>query len=1129
MHRSGTSAVTRVLASLGCDLPNTLMEADSNNAMGYWESTEIADLNDAILVSAGSSWDDWEAFNPQWHASPIAEDFHERARAVLTSEFGDSRLFVLKDPRICRLLQFWKEALDRIGAVTVVALPVRNPLEVAASLRARDAIDPSIGVLIWLRNVLDAEASSRGLPRAFTRYEDVLDNWKSLAIRLGSELEVTWPRRSTTADLEIESFIASSIRHHVHDDARVHDDPLISRWVKTVFEILNRWARGNVRRTDSGTLDAIGLAFNDSAPSFGRPVAVGRQAAQRNREYEAQIDALDRTALSLEQAVGSRDRQIADLDKAVRERDRQVADRDSQLASVGQLLSERDRQVADRDSQLASVGQLLSERDRQVADRDSQLASVDQLLSERDRQVADRDSQLASVGQLLSERDRQVADRDSQLASVGQLLSERDRQVADRDSQLASVDQLLSERDRQVADRDSQLASVDQLLSERDRQVADRDSQLASVDQLLSERDRQVADRDSQLASVDQLLSERDRQVADRDSQLASVGQLLSERDRQVADRDSQLASVGQLLSERDRQVADRDSQLASVGQLLSERDRQVADRDAQIADRDARIESLDRAIVERDGQIEAISESTSWRITRPLRFLKIVLSTTLGVTYRFLSTTVYHIMRFLWRLIPLGQVRPQVKGPLLRLLPRRFIDRHVGQGTQSNRRYVASGRLQLADRNFDAANNQGDTPILFDPEYYLAANEDVMNSGADPLRHYRDHGAVEGRLPFALDPDEIDPLVESLHRIDMSEDDAFAFDARFYRDLNPDLAHADEEALLDHYSKHGRAESRAGSRGEFARQICDDQREIPLDFNAAEYIDLYPDLNDYAQRSPLEALRHYMSHGRWEPRLYTHRGDSTTASADPTSINVPAELMPETRPLCVLAHIYYPDLWDELAQYLANLPEDTYDLYVNLVDTTFTQELEQRIRDAFPAARIYVGENVGRDIGGHFQLLRNVSMENYRFFCLIHSKKSPHLSTGDALLWRRRLLTPLLGTRELAIENLTLMLTDDTIGLIGSRRCRDTELKDNAEKFMKLLDLLNVGPESRDVEFLSGTMMYLRREVLQRIFESCKDLPFEKGDDTPLQFHLDAQWAHAIERGIGNVVRDMNYRFEWR
>ena len=1017
MHRSGTSAVTRVLASLGCDLPNTLMEADSNNAMGYWESTEIADLNDAILVSAGSSWDDWEAFNPQWHASPIAEDFHERARAVLTSEFGDSRLFVLKDPRICRLLQFWKEALDRIGAVTVVALPVRNPLEVAASLRARDAIDPSIGVLIWLRNVLDAEASSRGLPRAFTRYEDVLDNWKGLAIRLGSELEVTWPRRSTVADLEIESFIASSIRHHIHDDARVHDDPMVSVWVKTAFEILNRWARGNVRRTDPGTLDSISLAFNDSAPNFGRPVAVGRQAVQRNREYEAQIDALDRTALSLEQAVGSRDRQIADLDRAVRERDQRVADRDSQLASVSQLLSERDGQVADRDSQLASVSQLLSERDGQVADRDSQLASVSQLLSERDRQVADRDSQLASVGQLLRERNTQIAKRNTQIA-------------------------------------------------------------------------------------------ERDTQIAERDTQIA-------ERDTQIAERDTQIA-------ERDTQIAERDTQIA-------ERDTQIAERDTQIAERDARIESLDRAIVERDTQIEAIYGSTSWRITRPLRFLKIALSTTLAATYRFLSITAYHVMRSLWRLIPLGSLRPTAKGPVLRLLPRRFIDRHLGRRTQSDRRYVVSGRLQLADRNFDAANNQGDTPILFDPEYYVAANEDVMNSGADPLRHYLEHGAVEGRLPFALDPDEIDPLVETLHRIDMRDDDVFAFDAVFYRDLNPDLAHADEEALLDHYRNHGRAESRAGSRGEFARQICDDPREIPLDFKAAEYVDLYPDLKGYAERSPLEALRHYMCLGRWEPRLHTSRGDAAIASPDPTSIDMPAELMSETRPLCVLAHIYYPDLWDELAQYLANLPESTYDLYVNLVDTTFTQELDQRIRDAFPAAIICVSENVGRDIGGHFQLLRNISMEDYRFFCLIHSKKSPHLGTGDALLWRRRLLTPLLGTRKVAVENLRLMLSDETIGLIGSRRYRDTELRGNAEKFTELLDLLDVRPESRDVEFLSGTMMYLRREVLQRIFETCRDLPFEKGDDTPLRFHLDAQWAHAIERVIGNVVRDLNYRFEWR
>ena len=970
MHRSGTSALTRVLASLGCDLPSTLMEADSNNAMGYWESTEIADLNDEILVSAGSSWDDWEEFNPDWYASLIAGDFRERARAVLASEFGNSRLFVLKDPRVCRLLEFWKEALDDIGVIPVVALPTRNPLEVAASLRIRDAIDPSIALLIWLRNVLDAEASSRGLPRAFTRYGEVFDNWKNLAIRLGSELEITWPRRSINTDLEVESFISSSIRHHEYDDSRVHDDPLISQWVKTAFEILDRWTRGEVRSADADTLDSIRSAFNECGPHFSRPIAIGGQAAQKNREYERQTSALERTATSLEQAVRGRDNQIAELDEAVRERDAQIADRDEQLASVSRLLSERDGQVADRDRQL-------------------------------------------------SERDEQVAARDEQLASVSRLLSERDGQVADRDRQL-------------------------------------------------SERDEQVAARDEQLASVSRLLSERDGQVADRDRQL-------SERDEQVAARDEQLASVSRLLSERDGQVADLDARIVSLQD--------------DVAKRDTRIQSLDRAIVEQGSQIESIYRSVSWRITRPLRFLKTVLFASPRPTFR----------------LP-GQRR-----------------------TQSARRYIDSGRIQLADLNFDAANNGGDTPILFDPEYYLTANEGLVNSGTDPLRHYLDKGAVEGRFPFALESDEIDPAIEALHRIDMRQDEVFSFDAEFYRELNPDLVGSDDEALLDHYRTYGRAESRAGSRGEFVRQICEDPREIPLDFKASEYVDLYPDLDDFADRSPLEALRHYMRSGRWEARLHTWRGDTAIVSADPSSVEIPPELMLETPPLCVLVHIFYPDLWEELAGYLANLPASTYDLHVNLVETTVTPELEGQILDDFPDATIHVSQNIGRDIGGYFQLLRNISTEDYQFFCLIHSKKSPHLATGDALLWRRRLLTPLLGTRELAVDNMKLMLTDETIGLIGSRRCRDTELKDNTEKFTELLDLLDVGPESRDVEFLSGTMMYMRREVLQRVFETCKDLPFEKGDDTPLQFHLDAQWAHAIERVIGNVVKDMNYRFEWR
>jgi len=129
MHRSGTSALARVLNLLGCDLPKNLMAANPTNEAGHWEPQLIAALNDRILESGGSSWDDWLRFNPRWLDSPKAEEFCEEAVELTRSEFGGSRLFVLKDPRICRLLPFWQRVLQR--------LPTLGPTEARGYLRAR--------------------------------------------------------------------------------------------------------------------------------------------------------------------------------------------------------------------------------------------------------------------------------------------------------------------------------------------------------------------------------------------------------------------------------------------------------------------------------------------------------------------------------------------------------------------------------------------------------------------------------------------------------------------------------------------------------------------------------------------------------------------------------------------------------------------------------------------------------------------------------------------------------------------------------------------------------------------------------------------------------------------------------
>ncbi|PRD41704.1 hypothetical protein C5748_19765 [Phyllobacterium phragmitis] len=278
MHRSGTSALTRVLNLVGCDLPKTIMGSNKTNEAGHWESTPIARLNDRILQSAGSEWDDWLEFNPGWFNSPKVNGFREEAIATLDEEFNASRLFVLKDPRICRLAPFWIETLEHAGIRPLAVIPIRNPIEVAASLEQRNGFVRSYGYLLWLRHVLDAELATRGMPRYFTSYDRLLTGWPDVLKEADSALGISWPRMSGKVTTEVDIFLSEKYRHHREPPERVLENPALSTWLRHGFTIFNTWARTGERPEDFTTLDRLRGEFNGAAPAFAHLIATGQKA-----------------------------------------------------------------------------------------------------------------------------------------------------------------------------------------------------------------------------------------------------------------------------------------------------------------------------------------------------------------------------------------------------------------------------------------------------------------------------------------------------------------------------------------------------------------------------------------------------------------------------------------------------------------------------------------------------------------------------------------------------------------------------------------------------------------------------------------------------------------------------------
>ncbi len=180
MHRSGTSALTRVLSLSGMDLATDLMLATDANESGYWESVELATIHDDILNTLDSKWDDILPIDEQQFQSESMLQYQALLVDYLVREFLNSERIVIKDPRMCRLLPIWLDVLTKLDVQISVVLIFRHPIEVAKSLQKRDGFLLEKSYLMWIRHVLDAEKYSRGLSRCFVNYSQLLTNPKQV-------------------------------------------------------------------------------------------------------------------------------------------------------------------------------------------------------------------------------------------------------------------------------------------------------------------------------------------------------------------------------------------------------------------------------------------------------------------------------------------------------------------------------------------------------------------------------------------------------------------------------------------------------------------------------------------------------------------------------------------------------------------------------------------------------------------------------------------------------------------------------------------------------------------------------------------------------------------------------------
>ena len=200
--RSGTSSVAGTLKRLGLYIPQPEVETDERNPRGYYEPLWVAEFHKWLLNPIPVRTIDSRPNAGKIAKKAVTPKVEDELRTWLRDQLGTGETqILLKDTRAYWVYDLWQRMAAEFGAQLTSLTMLRHPAQV---VRSRDTAylgdmdrhfrrqRETTNVAAWVNAAFETERVTRGNPRAFVPYYDLIGDWRAAMTRAGAQLGLTY-------------------------------------------------------------------------------------------------------------------------------------------------------------------------------------------------------------------------------------------------------------------------------------------------------------------------------------------------------------------------------------------------------------------------------------------------------------------------------------------------------------------------------------------------------------------------------------------------------------------------------------------------------------------------------------------------------------------------------------------------------------------------------------------------------------------------------------------------------------------------------------------------------------------------------------------------------------------------